>query len=73
MNLLYVTWTVRPEIFQVENLHLSQLMLFVGVLLCILWAAADVISRRRENEKWRAAGSKPTEKPDDSPFGFYLA
>lgn len=73
MNLLYVTWTVRPEIFQVENLHLSQGVLFLGVLLCVVWAVLDVISRRKEMQKWRAAGSKPADKPDDSAFGMYLA
>lgn len=73
MNLLYVNWTVRPEIFQVDNLHLSQAMLFLGVVLCIVWAVADVMSRRREMKKWRDNGSKPAEKPDNSSFGFYLA
>lgn len=73
MSLLYVNWTVRPEIFRVENLHLSQGVLFLGVLLCILWAILDVLSRRHELKKWQSAGSKPSEKPELSKFGFYLA
>lgn len=73
MILQFVNWTVRPEIFLVENVHLTQGMLFLGVLLCIIWAAADVIARRRAMAKWRQNGSPSASKPDNSAFGFYMA
>lgn len=73
MNPLYVYWTVRPEIFRVENVHLSQGMLFWGVLLCVVWGVADVILRRRSLDRWSREGARPAEKPDDSAFGLYVA
>lgn len=73
MILQYITWTVRPEVFQVESVHLSQGLLYIGALLCLVWAIADVVMRRRSLEKWRADGAKPSQKPDNSSFGFFLA
>lgn len=66
MNTLYVTWTVRPEIFAIESLHLSQTGLYIGALLCAIWAVADRLMLRRSMARWRRQGAKPSCRPDGS-------
>ncbi len=70
---LYITWTVRPEIFQYDTVHLSQGALYLLVALCALWAVADIFLRRRSLEKWRRQGADPKQKPDNSSFGTWVA
>lgn len=69
----YVTWTVRPEIFQIESLHLSPGIIWLLMGLCALWAVADILLTNRAKAKWVAAGSKPADKPDTSYFGSIVA
>lgn len=53
MILNFVTWTVRPEIFAVEQLYLSPGMLGLGILLCIVWAVTDrLVDRKRAEKDW---------------------
>lgn len=65
---LYITWTVKPEIFAIESLHLSQAWLYIGVLLCAIWGFADRVLTTRRIKRWKAEGSKPSCRPDDSWF-----
>ncbi len=51
MILNFVTWTVRPEIFAVEQFHLSPGLLALGILLCIVWAVTDRLADRKRSEK----------------------
>lgn len=69
----FVYWTVRPEVFQIETVRLSQGILFLGVALCIAWAFADILTRRNSLKKWRAEGAIPACRPDNSPIGLWLA
>lgn len=69
----FITWTVRPEIFAVESVHLSQSLLYIGVALCIVWGVVDAVMTSRAKSKWKAAGSRPADKPDTSPLGIILA
>ena len=56
MPLGFITWNVRPEIFRIDNLHLTPKMLVIGVLLCVVWFIIDrVVDRRRKERDWSGA------------------
>lgn len=64
--LQFITWTVRPEIFAIENLHLSPSWLLLLAIAFFGWGIADIISSRKALNKWKAAGSKPNNKPEST-------
>lgn len=53
MVLSFITWTVRPEIFQVDSLNLTPNILTLGILLCVAWLIIDrVLDRKRVEKDW---------------------
>ncbi len=73
MILNFVTWTCRPEIFSVESLFLSPNALAIGMLLCVVWIAADRIMASRAMRRWRAAGADSKKRPADDWSGTLMA
>ncbi|MCM1309912.1 MAG: prolipoprotein diacylglyceryl transferase [Bacteroides sp.] len=47
----YITWTVHPEIFAVDNVHLTPGILALGILICLVWGLVDRIRDRKRAEK----------------------
>ena len=53
MVLSFITWTVRPEVFQVDSLNLTPNVLTLGILLCVAWLIIDrVLDRKRSEKDW---------------------
>lgn len=50
----YITWTVRPEIFAIDHVHLSPSVLALGILICLVWGVVDRIRDRKRAEKDRS-------------------
>lgn len=50
----YITWTVRPEIFAIDHVHLSPSVLALGILICLVWGVVDRIRDRKSAEKDRS-------------------
>lgn len=73
MLLNYVNWTVRPEIFSLETVHLTPGVMLAGVLLCIAWAVIDRVVSARAVKKWRSNGARPADKPDTGWSGVIVA
>lgn len=68
----FVTWTVRPEFFSIEKLHLSPAILLAGIMLALVWAVADRVVASRKMQAWRADGANPKKKPDSDWSGTII-
>ena len=69
----FVTWTVRPEVFSVEKVHLSKEWLMIGVALCVVWFVVDRVLQSRAKRNWVRNGSKPSEKPESDWLGAIVS
>ncbi len=49
--LSFVTWTVRPEIFSIDHVHLTPGVMALGIIICLIWGIADRIRDRKRAEK----------------------
>lgn len=61
----FITWTCDPVLISAGPFHISSGVLMLGILICIVWAVADHLRSTKALKKWKEAGAKPQDKPQD--------